>query len=226
MFHNSGILYVVATPIGNLKDMTSRGTETLKGVDLILAEDTRVARKLLERYEIGTPVESFHQHSDNKKISNIIERLKNGGNVALVSDAGTPGINDPGGLLIQKILEQLPETKIIPIPGPNAAITALSISGINADRFLFMGYPPHKKGRQKFFKEVTESKYPVVFYESTHRIERTLKELSEFEEIKTRPIIVAKELTKQFETIYRGSIDDILPKIDPRGEFVIVINIR
>ncbi|MDP3954108.1 MAG: 16S rRNA (cytidine(1402)-2'-O)-methyltransferase [bacterium] len=231
----------MATPIGNLKDITLRALEILKGVDLILAEDTRVTRKLLDHYEIKVPLESYHQHTpipsasggatgqgDLTKFNRILDTLKNGKNIALVTDAGTPGINDPGGLLIEKILEIAPETNIIPIPGPNAAITALSASGINADKFLFLGYPPHKKGRQTLFKKIAESEYPVVLYESTHRIMRTLQELAEFDEIKERKLIVARELTKQFETIYRGTINEILPQIEKesRGEFVIIINAK
>ncbi|PJE50552.1 MAG: 16S rRNA (cytidine(1402)-2'-O)-methyltransferase [Candidatus Yanofskybacteria bacterium CG10_big_fil_rev_8_21_14_0_10_36_16] len=216
-------LYVVATPIGNLKDMTFRAIETLKGVDLILAEDTRVTRKLLDHYGINTPLESFHQHSDSEKINNIVEQLQKGKNVALVSDAGTPGINDPGGILVNKIIESGPEIKIIPIPGPNAAITALSISGINADKFIFLGYPPHKKGRQTFFKELSESKCPSVFYESSHRIFKALTQLSELEGTKEKHIIVARELTKKFETIYRGTASDILTKLETRGEFVVIV---
>jgi len=218
-------LYIVATPIGNLKDITKRAIETLKGVDLILAEDTRVTKKLLAHYEIQKPLESFHQHSGPQKISRIIEMLSEKKDIALVSDAGTPGINDPGGLLIKNILEELPSAYIVPIPGPNAAITALSVSGINADKFLFLGYPPHKKGRQTFFKEVANSKYPVVFYESTHRIIKALKELAEIDKTKERQLIIARELTKKFETIYRGTASDILPQLEreQRGEFVIIV---
>jgi len=225
------MLYIVATPIGNLKDITLRAIETLKGVDLILAEDTRVTKKLLTHYDIRKRLESFHQHSTPQKISRIIEMLSEGKDIALVSDAGTPGINDPGGILIKKLLTsdvgnlKTSDVKIIPIPGPNAVITALSISGINADKFLFLGYPPHKKGRQTFFKEVANSKYPVVFYESTHRITKALKQLSELKETKERQLVIARELTKKFETIYRGTALEILPQLEKeqRGEFVVIV---
>jgi len=228
MIHDSEILYVIATPIGNLEDMTIRAINTLNGVDLILAEDTRVSKRLLERYGIKKSLVSYHQHSGQTKIEQIISWLNEGRKIALITDAGTPGINDPGGLLIEQLLEKLPDINIIPIPGANAAITALSVSGINADKFLFLGYPPHKKGKQTFFKKIAESEYPVVIYESTHRIIRTLQELAKFDEIKERKMVVARELTKQFETIYRGKIDDILPKInaESRGEFVIIINTK
>ena len=221
------ILYIVATPIGNLKDLSLRAIETLKEVDFILAEDTRVTVKLLNHYEIKTPLVSYFQHSSLKKNDYIIGLLKQGKNLALVSDAGTPGINDPGGKLIEEVIKKLSgSVKIIPIPGPNAAIAALSISGFNADKFLFLGYPPHKKGRQKFFKEIVDSRYPVVFYESVHRIIRSLKELVSFESLKSREIVVCRELTKKFETIYRGKIEEIISQIEKEklGEFVIMVS--
>lgn len=218
-------LYVVATPIGNLKDITLRALETLKGVDLVLAEDTRVTKKLLANHNINVPLESFHQHSNLKKIDRIIKRLEVGQNIALVSDAGTPGINDPGGLLIARVGSD-PTLAIVPVPGPNAAITALSISGINTDKFLFLGYPPHKKGRQKFFQEIANSNYPVVFYESTHRIIKAVKELAGVDGLKARQLVIARELTKKFETVYRGTALEILPRIEnePRGEFVVIVD--
>ncbi len=220
-------LYIVATPIGNLKDISFRAIETLKEVDFILAEDTRVTAKLLNHYGIKKPLISYFQHSKLSKVEYILDLLKQGKNLALVSDAGTPGINDPGGKLIEEVVEKLgDEVQIVPIPGPNAAIAALSISGFKADKFLFLGYPPHKKGRQKFFTEITESKYPVVFYESVHRILRTLNEISKFKNLKNRQIVVCRELTKKFETIYRGKIEEITPKIEKEklGEFVIIIS--
>lgn len=219
-------LYIVATPIGNLKDITLRALETLKEVDFILAEDTRETLKLLNFYNIKKPLISYFQHSKLSKVEYILDLLKQGKNLALVCDAGTPGINDPGGKLIEEAVKEFGgKIDIIPIPGPNAAVAALSISGINADRFLFLGYPPHKKGRNKFFKEITESKYPVVFYESPYRILKTLNELNSFEKIKDREVIVCRELTKKFETIYRGKISEIIPQIEKQklGEFVIII---
>jgi 16S rRNA (cytidine1402-2'-O)-methyltransferase len=217
-----GKLYIIATPIGNLKDITLRALETLKEVDLILCEDTRVTKKLLEHYNIEKPVESYHQHSNFNKIGKIKELLKQGKNLALVSDSGTPGISDPGNKLIGILAgESMSNLEIIPIPGPSAIISAAGISGFPMDKFVFLGFPPHKKGRQKFFKEFSEYKYPVVIYESPHRIVKTLNELKNIGEF---DIVVGRELTKKFETIYKGKISEIIPKIEPRGEFVIVVN--
>ena len=218
-------LYIVATPIGNLKDITLRALEVLKSVDLILCEDTRVTQKLLLKYEIEKPLWSYHQHSRLNKIEQIINELSLGKNIALVSDAGTPGISDPGGILIQAIYEKLGnDVKIVPIPGPNAAISALSISGFPADNFRFLGFPPHKKGRKTFFEKISRIEETVVFYESKYRIEKTLLELEKT--IGNRQIIVCRELTKQFETIYRGAAKECLEKLRKDkilGEFVIVI---
>ena len=217
-------LYIVATPIGNLKDITLRALHILEEVDLILCEDTRVTKKLLSRYNIKTPTQSYHQHSKLKKINYILNLLKQGKSLALVSDSGTPGISDPGNKLINHLAESLSDLEIVPIPGPNAAVAAASISGFPMDKFVFMGFPPHKKGRQKFFKEVAESKYPVILYESPHRILKTLKELNEVDKF---DIVVGRELTKKFETVYRRDIKEIIKQLEkesPRGEFVVVIN--
>lgn len=221
------ILYIVATPIGNLKDSTIRAIETLKEVDFILAEDTRQTLKFLNHYQIRKPLISYFQHSSLKKIEHILDLLDEGKNLALVSDAGTPGINDPGGELVKEIVKKFGDKiQITPIPGPNAMIAALSISGFNADRFLFLGYPPHKKGRKKFFAEIAKSKYPAVIYESPYRILKTLNELNEFGELKKREVVICRELTKKFETVYRGKIEEIVPQIEKQklGEFVIIIN--
>ena len=211
-------LYIVATPIGNLKDITIRALHVLERVDLILCEDTRVTKKLLSRYNIKTPTQSYHQHSKLKKVNYILNLLRQGKNLALVSDSGTPGISDPGNKLIERAKDV---AEIISIPGSSAVTAAASISEFPMDKFVFMGFPPHKKGRQKFFKEISEYKYPVIIYESPYRILKTLKELSELDKF---DIIVARELTKKFETIYRGKIKDITKQIKPKGEFVIVIN--
>jgi len=213
-------LYIVATPIGNLGDITTRALHVLKDVDLILCEDTRVTKKLLFHYNIKTLTESYHQHSKLKKIDKIKELLKNGQNLALVSDSGTPGINDPGNKLIEELKDK--NIEIIPIPGPNAVAAIASISGFPMDKFIFLGFPPHKKGRNKFFKGVAELKHPVILYESPHRIIKTLKQLSELNNFN---IVVGRELTKKFETVYRGKIKDIINQIKPRGEFVIVLKI-
>ncbi len=220
------MLYIVATPIGNLEDITLRAVSVLSNADLILAEDTRVTKTLLERYNIKKDIVSYHQHSAIQKIDRIIKLLKDGKNLALVSDAGTPGINDPGNFLIMKALEALPDLKITPIPGPNAAVAALSVSGFPSDQFVYLGFPPHKKGRQTFFKNIGSIEKTVVFYESKYRILKTLDELKKFSNIGERKLLVARELTKQFETIYRGIIDEVTAKLNRDnilGEFVVVI---
>jgi len=218
-------LYIIGTPIGNLKDITLRALEVLKEVDLILCEDTRVTKKLLEHYQIKKPLLNYHQHSRLKKVNYILELLKQGKNLALVSDAGTPGISDPGNLLVYEAIERLREkVEIIPIPGPSAATAAASISGFPMDKFLFLGFPPAKRKRKKFFQEVIGSKYPVIFYESPYRIIKTLKELSSF--ISDREVVVCRELTKKFETIYRGEIEEVIKEIEKdiiKGEFVIIV---
>jgi len=223
-------LYIVATPIGNLKDITLRAIEILKEVDFILAEDTRKTKILLDHYQIEKPLISYHQHSKLEKIDQIIDLLKEGKNLALVSEAGTPGISDPGNKLIEKVIESLGnKVKIIPIPGPSALTCAASISGFPMDKFLFLGFLPSKRKRKKIFEEIVKSRYPVILYESPYRILKTLKELHEAK-IKLNTelnIVVCRELTKKFETIYRGKIEEVAEKIKNdkiKGEFVIVIN--
>ena len=218
-------LYIVATPIGNLEDITFRAVETLKRVDLILCEDTRVTQKLLSHYEIKTPTLSYHQHSKLNKTEYILDILKQGKNLALVSDAGTPGVSDPGNQLIQKIVESLGDSvKIEPTPGASAVTALASISGFPVDKFLFLGFPPMKNKRKKFFEEVADSKYSTVFYESPYRIIKTLKELSPL--IGEREIVVCRELTKKFETIYRGEIEEVIKNIEGgeiKGEFAVIV---
>lgn len=215
-------LYIVATPIGNLQDMTFRAIDVLKNVDLILCEDTRVTRKLLNHYEIKTPTLSYHQHSKLNKVEDILDILKRGKDLALVSDAGTPSISDPGGQLVAKAVELLGDSiKITPVPGPSAIAALASISGFPTDRFLFLGFPPLKNKRKKFFEEVVNSKYPVIFYESPYRIVKTLGELPS-----DLQIVVCRELTKKFETIYRGEIGEVIEKIQKDkilGEFAIIV---
>ncbi len=220
----NGKLYIVATPIGNLGDITLRAIETLKDVDFILCEDTRVTKNLLDHYEISKPLISYHQHTEGKKIKEIVGLLQDGKNLALVTDAGTPGISDPGGLLIEQVVKSQEQVEIVPIPGASAVIAALSISGFPTDRFTFMGFPPHKNKRQKYFKEVAVCENTVVFYESGHRIKKCLQELKENLD-PNRKIMVCRELTKKFETIYRGTIGEVSEKMqDERGEFVVVVN--
>jgi 16S rRNA (cytidine1402-2'-O)-methyltransferase len=223
-------LYIVATPIGNLEDISQRALRALTEVDLILCEDTRVTKKLLDRYQIKTPTLSYHQHSKIQKIEQVIDFLKKSKNLALVSDAGTPGISDPGNLLIKETIKRLGnEVRIVPIPGSSAIAAAASSSGFPMDKFLFLGFPPAKKKRKKFFEEIINSKYPVVFYESPYRIIKTLKELDIEAKIYNREakIVVCRELTKKFETIYRGTVEEVIKQIEKdmtKGEFVVIIN--
>jgi 16S rRNA (cytidine1402-2'-O)-methyltransferase len=219
-----GTLYIVATPIGNLEDVSRRALRILSEVDLILCEDTRVTKKLLDRFGIKTKTQSYHQHSKLRKTEEIIQLLKLGKNLALVSDAGTPGISDPGGKLVESVFAELGDrVKIIPVPGTNALITAASVSGFPIDKFLFLGFPPVKKKRKKFLEEIINSRYPVIFFESPHRIIKTLSELKALK--KDLPVVVCRELTKKFETIYRGQVSEVLKQVEAnevKGEFVVV----
>lgn len=216
-------LYIVATPIGNLEDITKRALRILAEVDLILCEDTRQTQKLLSHYGIKTPTLSYHQHSQIQKVDYIIKLLSHGKNLALVSDAGTPGISDPGGQLVSKVYGS--GFKVVPVPGPSAVTAVAGISGFPMERFLFLGFPPMKKKRNKFFEEIISSSYPVIFYESPYRIIKTLKELSSL----NREVVVCRELTKKFETIYRGKTEEVIEKIEKdrvQGEFVVIVKNR
>ena len=218
-------LYIVATPIGNLEDITLRALRTLKEVDFVLCEDTRVTKILLSKYEIKTPTISYFQHSGLTKINQIIDLLKSGKNLALVSDAGTPGISDPGNKLIELVLKELPEIKIEPIPGAAAVISALSISGLPTDKYVFYGFLPHKKGKETILKEIINNKFTSVFYESTHRILKTLNKLKDLG--LDKHVVVCRELTKKFETVYRGNIGEVLAELEKgvsKGEFVVVVS--
>ena len=218
------MLYIVATPIGNLSDLSFRALDVFKSVDLILCEDTRVTKKLLNHFKINKTTLSYHQHSKLQKLEKIKKLLEEGKELALVSDAGTPGISDPGGQLIEYIAEKLPDMKIVPIPGSSAVITALSISGFPTDKFIFLGFPPHKKGRQKFWKELADYKHTVVFYESKYRIIKSLKELQGT--VGNRKVVIGRELTKMYETTYRGRLGEVIEEIEkgtPRGEYTIVL---
>ncbi len=218
-------LYIVATPIGNLEDITLRALRILKEVDFILCEDTRQTKVLLDKYEIKTQTLSYFQHSKPGKVNQIIDLLKQGKDLALVSDAGTPGISDPGNKLIEQVVKELPDVKIEPIPGPSAVISALSISGLPTDKFIFYGFLPHKKGKEKILKEIINNKFTSVFYESTHRILKTLNKLEELG--LNKQVVVCRELTKKFETVYRGDINQVLNQLNNdtiKGEFVVIIN--
>jgi len=222
-------LYIVATPIGNLEDITLRALRILREVDFILCEDTRVTKRLLDKYEIKTPTNSYHQHSGEVKTNKIIELLKQEKDLALVTDAGTPGISDPGNKLIAELIEKLGrEVEIIPIPGPSALPASLSISGFPTDEFLFLGFLPHKKGRQKMITEIAQCKRTVIIYESCHRIEKFLKQLTEVGGKDLR-LTVCRELTKIFESVYRGRPAEILQELQSnknnlKGEFAVVIS--
>jgi len=219
-------LYIVATPIGNLEDLTFRAARVLKDVSLVLCEDTRQTKKLLEHYQIDTPTLSYHQHSKINKINLIIDKLYQGKDIALVSDSGSPGISDPGNYLVSKVVSESGEKiKIIPIPGPSAVTALASVSGLPTDRFLFLGFLPHKKGRQTLIKEIINSSRTVLLYESTHRIDKLLDELIN-NGVAKRQLVVGRELTKKFETIYRGTAEEIKEKLgqgSSKGEFTIVI---
>lgn len=222
-------LYIVGTPIGNMEDMTFRAIKTLQSVDAILCEDTRVTRHLLDKYEISKPTISYHSQSKLNKIEQVIEMLREGKSLALVSDAGTPTISDPGSFLISKIRQELgDEVTFIPIPGPTAVATALSASGFPSSDFLFLGFLPHKKGRQTIFKEIAESQRTSVFYESPHRFIKSLESLVSVLQ-SDRKIAVARELTKIYEEIKVGTVSEILTYYtnNPdkvRGEFVVIVS--
>lgn len=220
------MLYVVATPIGNLSDISDRCLEVLKEADLILCEDTRVTGKLKNKFDIETSLLSYHHHSDDEKKLKIIKHLKEGKTLALTVDSGTPGIADPAGKLIKFIRESELEVDISPVPGPSALTAAASVSGFYMNRFVFLGFPPKKNKRKKFFKEVLSYDYPVVFYESRYRVLKSLKEISE---LGGNPeVMVGRELTKYYETIYRGKLEKVIADLEAednlKGEFTIIIN--
>jgi 16S rRNA (cytidine1402-2'-O)-methyltransferase len=225
-----GTLYIVATPIGNMEDITLRALRILKEVDYILCEDTRTTKNLLDRYDIRTKTMSYHAHSTDGRESEIINLLKSGRNLALVSDAGTPCISDPGVMLVSNIRKEFgKEAKVSPIPGPSALISALSASGISAAEFIFLGFLPHKKGRETLFKEIANSKRVIVFYESTHRILKTLASLTKHAPL--FKIIIGRELTKQFEEFVTGTPEEVLKYFmdnneKQRGEFVVIVEPR
>jgi len=219
----TGTLYVVATPIGNLQDISERALQVLRDVEVIACEDTRVTKKLLNKYEIDTSTVSYHQHSKITKINYLLSLLGSGQSVALVSDAGTPGISDPGGKLVEAIYEN--GGQVVTIPGPSAVTAALSISGLSTDRFTFLGFAPTKKGREKFFTQVAEAKITTVFYESPYRIIKALEQLQAVLS-SDRTVVVCRELTKMFESVYRGSASEVMEQLEAdkiKGEFVVLI---
>jgi len=219
--------YVVATPIGNMGDITYRAVETLKSIDLILCEDTRMTKRLLDKYSINKPTMSYHAQSKLSKTDKIFELLNEGKNLALVSDAGTPGISDPGAMLVSKIKLDLSDSvDVIPIPGATALITALSASGLPTHEFTFLGFLPHKKGRETLFKEIAEARRTMVFYESPHRMLKTLESLQKF--CPDKKVCIARELTKIYEEFKTGSPEEILEylvknPVKQKGEFTVLV---
>ena len=218
----SGKIFIVATPIGNLSDITYRAVEILKSVDFILCEDTRVTKILLDHYDISKPLSVVNAHNESKVSDRLLDRISSGESCALTSDAGTPCISDPGIRLVNKAISN--GLEVVGVPGPNAAILALSISGLPTDAFVFEGFLPQKKGRQKKLKQLSEEERTIVLYESTYRIKKLLEELNEY--MPDRIIVVARELTKKFEENWRGTASEILIDFDKKiikGEFVVTI---
>ncbi len=219
----TGKLFIVPTPIGNLEDITFRAIKVLKEVNLILAEDTRTSIKLLQHYNINTPMQSHHMHNEHKTLDGIVRRLKNGEQIALISDAGTPAISDPGFLLSRACVEQGIEIECL--PGATAFVPALVNSGLPNDRFVFEGFLPIKKGRQTRLNDLAEETRTMVFYESPHKLLKTLSQFVTYFGPK-RPISVSRELTKMYEETIRGNTSEVLEHFEsktPKGEFVIVV---
>jgi len=219
-----GKLYLVPTPIGNLKDMTFRAVEVLKEVDLILAEDTRTSGKLLKHYEISTPMHSHHMHNEHKTVDGIVKRIQNGETIALISDAGTPAISDPGFLLSRACIAAGIEVDCL--PGATAFVPALVNSGFPNDKFIFEGFLPVKKGRQTRLELLAEETRTLIFYESPHKLLKTLSQFVEFFGAE-RPISVSREISKLHEETIRGNAEEVLKHYEnkpPKGEIVIVVS--
>lgn len=236
----TGILYIVATPIGNLEDITLRAVRVLGEVDAVICEDTRITKRLLDHYGVKTPAVSFYQNQKKggatkpvPKVEFLAQELKSGKNMALVTDAGTPGISDPGNQLVAEAIAQ--QVPVIPVPGVSAVTTLASVSGIDMSEFVFLGFPPHKKGRETFFKKALGFSIPVMFYESPHRVMKNLELLQKLElEMeastgkKKKKVILGRELTKMFEEIVRGEIFQAAQYFQEnpgkvKGEFVIIV---
>lgn len=221
------ILYVVATPIGNLEDITLRAIRVLGEVDYVLCEDTRMTRKLLSHYDIKTPTISYHANSKITKLEKILEMLEEGKNLALVSDAGTPTISDPGVQLVESIREKLPDVKVLSVPGASALTAAISVAGVPCARFEFLGFLPHKKGRETIFSEIASKDTTTVFYESPHRIIKTLESLAQH--CPEKNVSISRELTKIYESFVSGTPAEVLQYYDEnkeeiRGEFVVILS--
>ena len=223
-----GTLYIVPTPIGNLEDITLRAIRILKEVDLVLCEDTSVTQRLFKHYDITTPTTVFYANTGIKNIEKIMSYLEEGKSLALVSDAGTPTISDPGVLLVEKIYKELSDVQVVALPGASALTTALSLSGISSANFVFYGFLPHKKGRETIFKKIENAEITSVFYESVHRIEKTLESLAKILP-STRTVVVLRELTKMHEEVVRGTVHEVEEYFKNnqgkiRGEFVVVVS--
>jgi 16S rRNA (cytidine1402-2'-O)-methyltransferase len=220
-----GTLSVVATPIGNLEDITLRALRVLKESDIVLCEDTRHSKKLLSHYNIHTPTMSFHTFSGKPVYEKIISLLEAGKSLTLISDAGTPTISDPGAYLIEKIRERLPDIVITPIPGPSSVVAALSVAGVPADSYTFLGFLPHKKGRVTMLNALTKLEGTVVLFESSHRIERLMAEIAE--RTPERRVVIVHELTKLHEVVREASAEEMVrivgKDIPARGEFVVIL---
>ncbi|MFA6503775.1 MAG: 16S rRNA (cytidine(1402)-2'-O)-methyltransferase [Patescibacteria group bacterium] len=227
-----GSLYIVATPIGNLKDLTIRAKETFEAVDVIVCEDTRVTSKLLASINVKKTLLAINQHANDGRLSSVVSRLLKGENIAYVSDAGTPGVNDPGGKLVEQALKE--GIAVIPIPGASALTAAISVCGFPMEHFVYLGFAPNKKGRQTFFKEVAERDEATIFFESTHRLIKALESLvmtsedasGRSKDVRGRLIFVGRELTKLYETLYRGTAAEVLEAIkttSDKGEAVIIV---
>lgn len=218
-----GILYLVPTPIGNLKDMTFRAIETLNESDLILAEDTRNSGILLKHFEINTPMRSYHAHNEHQATEEVIKKLKEGKIISLITDAGSPGISDPGFLLVRSCVEN--SVKIMALPGATAFVPALTVSGLISNEFTFVGFLPVKKGRQTKLNELKEEKRTLIFYESPHKITKTLKDLSEFFGSE-RKASLSREISKKFEETLHGTLAELYKISESRnlkGEMVLVV---
>ena len=217
-----GVLYIVSTPIGNLEDITFRAVRILEDSSLIAAEDTRRTKILLSHYKISTPTISYYEHNRYARIPKLINHLNTGNDIALVTDAGTPGISDPAYRLIRAAIDE--NCRVESIPGASALLTALVSSGLPTDRFIFEGFLPHKKGRKKKLDKIKNIDATIIFYESPNRIERTLKDILAY--IGDRPVAIGRELSKKYEEIIRGKVSNILSHFSakkPKGEFVIVL---
>ena len=216
------MLYFVPTPIGNLEDMTYRAVRILREVDLILAEDTRTSKRLMDHYDISTPLKSFHIHNEHSKVGKVITMLKEGKDLALVSDAGTPGISDPGFLLAREAVKEGIEFTVL--PGPTAVIPALVLSGLPSDDFRFVGFLPPKKGRQKKLTGLQGASCTLVFFESPHRIAKLASELLTY--FPDRPVALVREISKLHEETWRGNPNDLIDHLEaskPRGEMVVIV---